>query len=68
MFVIQSKTYIQSTYEITRTPFVSKIIDILGLLAKCPCVAMALEKNIFMTLENNMLALTHFLRALSHHI
>jgi radical SAM protein with 4Fe4S-binding SPASM domain len=29
---------------------------------------MALEKKIFMTLENNMLAFTHFLRALSLHI
>jgi hypothetical protein len=38
-------------------------------LAKCPCVATALEKiYIFMTLENNMLAFTHFLRALSLHI
>jgi hypothetical protein len=41
----------------------------LSILAKCPCVATALEKiYIFITLENNMLAFTHFLRALSLHI
>jgi hypothetical protein len=40
-----------------------------NLLAKCPCIATVLEKiYIFMTLENNMLAFTHFLRALSLHI
>jgi hypothetical protein len=38
------------------------------ILAKCPCVATALEKKIFMTLENNMLVFTYFLRALSLHI